>query len=123
MKMTSADVTSLQEFGHNGKRLLRACKEPGQAVVNDGAGDDERNVAGRVAFLDNDSRSALIQQLAQKWQQHKAVDCFIKPFYWMVQANQNYTITRNWRSYSTMALAQVNKLGHNLPIHRHTLAG
>ncbi|MGF1788677.1 hypothetical protein L4D00_23040 [Photobacterium swingsii] len=78
MKMTSADVTSLQEFGHNGKRLLRACKEPGQAVVNDGAGDDERNVAGRVAFLDNDSRSALIQQLAQKWQQHKAVDCLHK---------------------------------------------
>ncbi|WP_281222343.1 FtsK/SpoIIIE domain-containing protein [Photobacterium sanguinicancri] len=78
MKMTSADVTSLQEFGHNGKRLLRACKEPGQAVVNDGAGDDERNVAGRVAFLDNDSRSALIQQLAQKWQQHKALDCLHK---------------------------------------------
>ncbi|MDD1780446.1 hypothetical protein LRP49_04455 [Enterovibrio sp. ZSDZ35] len=69
MKMTAADVTALQEFGHNGKRLLRACKEPGQAVVNDGAGDDERNVAGRVAFLDNDTRVGLIDYLSEQWQE------------------------------------------------------
>ncbi|MGF1725128.1 FtsK/SpoIIIE domain-containing protein [Photobacterium nomapromontoriensis] len=69
MKMTAADVTALQEFGHNGKRLLRACKEPGQAVINDGAGDDERNIAGRVAFLDNDTRIALVDALSTKWQQ------------------------------------------------------
>ena len=72
MEMSDADITALQEFGPNGKRLLRACNQAGQMILNDAAGDDNRNFAGRVSYLDDDTRLALINQLAEKWQQHQA---------------------------------------------------
>ena len=68
MQMSESDVTALQEFGPNGKRLLRACKEAGQVVINDSAANDEKNYAGRVTFLSDELRVKLIGQLADKWQ-------------------------------------------------------
>lgn len=68
MQMSEADVTALQEFGPNGKRLLRACKEAGQVVINDSAANDEKNRAGRVTYLSDELRVQLIDQLSEKWQ-------------------------------------------------------
>ncbi|KDM89864.1 FtsK/SpoIIIE domain-containing protein [Photobacterium galatheae] len=71
MQMSEADVTALQEFGPNGKRLLRACKEAGQVVMNDSAANDDKNRAGRVTYLSDELRVDLIKQLAEKWQQQQ----------------------------------------------------
>ena len=71
MQMSEADVMALQEFGPNGKRLLRACKEAGQVVVNDSAANDDKNKAGRVTYLSDDLRTDLINQLAEKWKSHQ----------------------------------------------------
>jgi S-DNA-T family DNA segregation ATPase FtsK/SpoIIIE len=71
MQMSEADVMALQEFGPNGKRLLRACKEAGQVVVNDSAANDDKNRAGRVTYLSDDMRGTLINQLAEKWKVHQ----------------------------------------------------
>ncbi|MCG3865648.1 MULTISPECIES: FtsK/SpoIIIE domain-containing protein [unclassified Photobacterium] len=71
MQMSEADVTALQEFGPNGKRLLRACKEAGQVVINDSAANDDKNRAGRVTYLSDDLRIDLIKKLADKWQQQE----------------------------------------------------
>lgn len=68
MNMSEADVTALQEFGPEGKKQLRACKEKGQVVVNDGLGDDRNNKAGRVAFLERDLQKKLLSQLRAKWE-------------------------------------------------------
>lgn len=70
MQMSEADVTALQEFGPNGKRLLRACKEAGQVVMNDSAANDEKNRAGRVTYLSDELRVSLVKQLSEKWQEH-----------------------------------------------------
>ncbi|MGL6261539.1 FtsK/SpoIIIE domain-containing protein [Vibrio sp. WXL210] len=67
MQMSDADVTALQEFGPNGKRLLRACKEAGQVVINDSAANDDKNRAGRVTYLSDELRTSLIDELAAKW--------------------------------------------------------
>lgn len=69
MNMSEADVTALQEFGPEGKKQLRACKEKGQVVVNDGLGDDRNNKAGRVAFLERETQKKLLAQLRAKWEQ------------------------------------------------------
>lgn len=74
MKMTEADVKSLQEFGREGKQLIKACKVPGQVVINDAAGDDERNIAGQVAKISEQLRSALISKLSEKWYQSTSED-------------------------------------------------
>ncbi|WP_413113961.1 FtsK/SpoIIIE domain-containing protein [Thaumasiovibrio sp. DFM-14] len=73
MQMSDADVTALQEFGPNGKRLLRACKEAGQVVINDSAANDDKNRAGRVTYLSDELRASLIDQLAEKWEQEKTL--------------------------------------------------
>ncbi|WP_163392557.1 FtsK/SpoIIIE domain-containing protein [Enterovibrio norvegicus] len=73
MQMSEADVTALQEFGPNGKRLLRACKEAGQVVINDSAANDDKNRAGRVTYLSDKLRLDLIKQLAEKWKHKQSI--------------------------------------------------
>ena len=65
MQMTSADVQSLTEFGRRGKDLIRQCDLPGKVVVNDRSGDDSSNVMGKVAFLESDERSRIIDTLIE----------------------------------------------------------
>ncbi|MBY6063677.1 FtsK/SpoIIIE domain-containing protein [Pseudidiomarina sediminum] len=69
MKMTAADITALNEFQSGGKTLLRACKEVGQAVINDSLGDDSSNLSGRIFRMQDETRKTLLAQLQQKWQQ------------------------------------------------------
>jgi DNA segregation ATPase FtsK/SpoIIIE, S-DNA-T family len=59
-------VMALSEFGREGRRLIAACDLPGKIVINDQNGDDERNAAGKVAFLDADVRRDWIARLRQK---------------------------------------------------------
>ncbi|MCJ8273403.1 MAG: hypothetical protein MJK04_28880, partial [Psychrosphaera sp.] len=63
MKMADADITALTEFGRTGKRLLRTCDIAGKAVLNDAAGDDDRNQLGKVAWLEEEQRAELVNQL------------------------------------------------------------
>lgn len=66
MKMTSAAVQSLVEFGRNGKSLIATCDLPGKIVVNDQGGDDNANLAGKVAFLSDDRRNQILMTLNKK---------------------------------------------------------
>jgi S-DNA-T family DNA segregation ATPase FtsK/SpoIIIE len=67
MMMSESDITALQEFGPAGKKMLRACSQKGQAVINDGLGDDNANKSGRIAFLERDVQKRLLNELQQKW--------------------------------------------------------
>jgi S-DNA-T family DNA segregation ATPase FtsK/SpoIIIE len=68
MKMAKADIESLIEFGRRGKALISTCDLPGKIVVNDRAGDDGANHAGKVAYLDPDHRDKILQLLMDKAQ-------------------------------------------------------
>lgn len=74
MMMSESDITALQEFGPNGKKMLRACSQKGQAVINDGLGDDNANKSGRIAFLERDVQKALLVHLNAKWEETTAPD-------------------------------------------------
>lgn len=64
MQISQADIAALTDFGQKGRRLIAAtCDRPGRIVVNDRAGDDDSNVAGKVAYLSSDRRDAIIQEL------------------------------------------------------------
>lgn len=74
MQMAQADVASLTDFGPSGRRLIAAtCNRPGRVVVNDHAGDDGANVAGKIAFLGKEDRDALVAVLVEWGSQRPAV--------------------------------------------------
>lgn len=66
MKMKSADVQALTEFGRKGKNYIATCDLPGKIVVNDQGGDDGANVPGKVAYLPLQQLDELLQSLAEK---------------------------------------------------------
>lgn len=68
MKMSSADIQALTEFGRRGKQLLATCDLPGKIVINDASGDDHANAVGKVAFLSPERRDQVIQALQQRAQ-------------------------------------------------------
>lgn len=69
MQMAEADIRALTEFGPRGKGLILAtCNLPGKIVLNDRAGDDNANVAGKAVYLKDVDRDAVIEQLIQKAQ-------------------------------------------------------
>lgn len=66
MQMKAADVQALTEFGRRGKTLIATCDLPGKIVVNDRGGDDNANVAGKVAYLRPEHRDETLQKLIKK---------------------------------------------------------
>jgi len=66
MQMKAADVQSLTEFGRRGKALIATCDLPGKIVVNDKGGDDNANIAGKVAYLRPEHRDEILQSLTEK---------------------------------------------------------
>ena len=66
MRMSQADVQGLMEFGRNGKRLVEQCDLPGKIVINANSGDDNSNEFGKVAFMNADERTAVIDALVAK---------------------------------------------------------
>ncbi len=69
MQMADADVKALTEFGPRGRGLIQvSCNLPGKIVVNDRAGDDGGNIAGKVAFLEDDDHRKLLRQVAARAQ-------------------------------------------------------
>lgn len=66
MQMKAADVQALTEFGRRGKALIATCDLPGKIVVNDRGGDDNANVAGKVAYLRPEHRDEILQKLIEK---------------------------------------------------------
>lgn len=67
MQMAQADIASLTDFGPTGRRLIDAtCNRPGRVVLNDHAGDDGANVAGKVALLEKADRDSLVSELARR---------------------------------------------------------
>lgn len=68
MKMADADITALTEFGRKGKRLIRSCDIAGKVVLNDAAGDDDSNKLGKIAWLENEHRSVLVEKIRIEFQ-------------------------------------------------------
>lgn len=69
MQLTENDVNGTTDFGPNGRRLISAtCDRPGRMVLNDRAGNDQENVAAKVAMLHDERRSELVGQLADRWE-------------------------------------------------------
>lgn len=68
MQMTSSDIQALTEFGRRGKQAIVHCDMPGKIVVNDRSGDDAGNKEGKVAYLSNQQRQQVIDQLIEKAQ-------------------------------------------------------
>jgi DNA segregation ATPase FtsK/SpoIIIE, S-DNA-T family len=67
MQLAQADSATLTDFGLKGRRLIGAtCDRVGRMVMNDRAGDDEANVAGKAALLDPRRRDEVISMLANK---------------------------------------------------------
>lgn len=66
MQMKAADVQALTEFGRRGKALIATCDLPGKIVVNDKGGDDNANLAGKVAYLKPTRLNELLQKLIKK---------------------------------------------------------
>jgi DNA segregation ATPase FtsK/SpoIIIE, S-DNA-T family len=64
MMMAETTVRSLTEFGPRGRSLIvSTCNLPGKLVVNDMAGDDNANVSGKAAFLNQKRRDEVLQAL------------------------------------------------------------
>lgn len=64
MQMTEDDVRGLTEFGQRGKNLILAtCNLPGKVVINERAGDDNSNTAGKIAFLNKEHRASILHQI------------------------------------------------------------
>lgn len=75
MQMSDADVKALSEFGPRGRNLIQvSCNMPGKIVVNDRAGDDNGNVAGKIAFLDDEDHEALLAKLIERAEDLDAED-------------------------------------------------
>ncbi len=69
MQMPESEIRSLTEFGARGKGLILAtCNLPGKVVLNDRAGDDSANVAGKGAVLAPQRHAEILQQLQTKAQ-------------------------------------------------------
>jgi DNA segregation ATPase FtsK/SpoIIIE, S-DNA-T family len=66
MQMKTADIQALTEFGRRGKALIATCDLPGKIVINDKGGDDNANVAGKVAYLRPDRRDEILRTLIEK---------------------------------------------------------
>lgn len=70
MQMANDDIQALTEFGRKGKAIITAtCDLPGKIVINDRSGDDSANKPGKVAWLNSEMRTKLLQELAQKAKQ------------------------------------------------------
>lgn len=68
MQLTDSDVNSTTDFGPNGRRLISAtCDRPGRLVFNDRAGNDQENVAVKVAMLDGVRRAEIVESMREKW--------------------------------------------------------
>ncbi len=68
MQLTESDVNSTTDFGPNGRRLISAtCDRPGRLVFNDRAGNDQENVAVKVAKLDADRRAEIVEAMRARW--------------------------------------------------------
>nr|VFK15112.1 MAG: DNA segregation ATPase FtsK/SpoIIIE, S-DNA-T family [Candidatus Kentron sp. LPFa] len=67
MRMAQADVQALTEFGRTGKQQIALCDLPGKIVVNDQTGDDHANFSGKIAWLESEQRTEIIQQLNEKY--------------------------------------------------------
>lgn len=68
MQMKAADLQALTEFGRRGKALIATCDLPGKIVVNERGGDDNANVAGKVAYLHPERRDGILKSLFEKAQ-------------------------------------------------------
>jgi DNA segregation ATPase FtsK/SpoIIIE, S-DNA-T family len=69
LQMSETDVRALTEFGPRGKALiLSTCNMPGKIVINDRAGDDNANLAGKAAYLSSQRRDEILQCLEEKAQ-------------------------------------------------------
>ncbi len=67
MQLAQADAATLTDFGLKGRRLIAAtCDRTGRLVMNERAGDDEANVAGKAALIDSTRRDQIIAALARK---------------------------------------------------------
>jgi DNA segregation ATPase FtsK/SpoIIIE, S-DNA-T family len=67
MQLAQADAATLIDFGVKGRRLISAtCDRVGRMVMNECAGDDEANVAGKAAMLTPHRRDEIIKALAHK---------------------------------------------------------
>jgi DNA segregation ATPase FtsK/SpoIIIE, S-DNA-T family len=67
MQLAQADSATLTDFGLKGRRLISAtCDRVGRLVMNDRAGDDEANIAGKAAMLDTRRRDEIVALLASK---------------------------------------------------------
>ncbi|MBM4430000.1 MAG: DNA translocase FtsK [Chloroflexi bacterium] len=64
MKMAEPDIRALTEFQARGKALIAAtCNAAGKIVINDRAGEDTANLAGKVAIMTADRRREIVDQL------------------------------------------------------------
>lgn len=67
MQLAQADSATLTDFGLKGRRLISTtCDRVGRLVMNDRAGDDEANIAGKTALLDARRRDEIIAKLASR---------------------------------------------------------
>jgi DNA segregation ATPase FtsK/SpoIIIE, S-DNA-T family len=75
MRMTDADVQTLEDFGARGKLLIqRLCDRRGMVVVKDQVGDDDSAYQpGKVAFLAEAQRTALLKALQKRYRVHTIV--------------------------------------------------
>lgn len=70
MQMAEADMAALTDFGQKGRHLIRAsCNRPGRIVLNDSAGDDDANVAGKVALITSERRNEIVERLTERAQE------------------------------------------------------
>lgn len=64
MKMPEDAIDALTAFRTRGKQLVRStCTLPGKVVINDNAGEDSMNMAGKVAFLEDSQLTSLLDAL------------------------------------------------------------
>lgn len=67
MQMASDEIAGLQEFGPKGRALISATADrPGRITLNDNAGDDNSNTAGKVALITSDTRDRIVSQLVER---------------------------------------------------------
>jgi DNA segregation ATPase FtsK/SpoIIIE, S-DNA-T family len=65
LQVAQGDALTIKEFGTDGRRMIAAhCDRAGRIVLNDHAGADGGNIAGKVALLEADDRDTLIERLA-----------------------------------------------------------
>ncbi|HEY1015525.1 MAG TPA: FtsK/SpoIIIE domain-containing protein, partial [Herpetosiphonaceae bacterium] len=66
MQMAESDIRALTEFGQRGKALILAtCNLPGKIVLNERAGDENANLAGKAAYLPGEQRDRVIAELIE----------------------------------------------------------